>query len=146
NEQAIVVTDPPTKNDQNPSLVNLDSLLKICTAVEYREMEGKIKYYKLKFDNTPFFEYNAIDIYINSETNFLSKIILYFRAEVDLDEDDKTTTKDRPRIEISYSGISLDPVFSAGQFSESKYIRISSKKIICAPSYNSFRLVNNKIQ
>lgn len=146
NEQTIVVTDAPSKAARNPSLVDLDSLLKVCSSMDSKDAGGGIRYYKLRFDGRAFFEYNAIDVYVNSTTHFLERIILYYRAEMDLDESDSNLAKDRPRLEIRYTDISTSPVFSAEQFSEKKFIRAAGKKITCAAAYNGYRLINHKLQ
>jgi hypothetical protein len=145
NEQTIVVADPPERKKRDPNVPELDSLLAVCSAIEYTESEG-VKVYKLKFDKLAFFEYNSIDVYIDSKTNFLSRMNLYFRVEMDLNEDDRSSVKDRPRLEIVYSNIDTNPVFASGQFSESGMISIAGKKITARPAYSNYRLINNKIR
>jgi hypothetical protein len=143
NEQTIVVTDPPDKNHTDPSLVNLDSILKLCSSVEYKEL-GELNYYRLRFDGVTFFEYNAIEVYIDRKTNFLSRLTLYFRMEVDLDEEGDACSKDKPRLEIVYSNINTAPQFAARQFSETKFIGIKGKTITASPAYSNYHLINNK--
>lgn len=145
NEQTIVVTDPPSRNVKDPSLVDLDTLLNTCTSIEYKEL-GELKYYKLRFDQVPAFEYNAIEVYIDSKTNFLSRLTLFFRMEMDMDDGDDKYTKEKPRLEIVYTNVNTRPVFAQDQFSETKYISIQGKAIKAAAAYSQFRLINNKIR
>lgn len=145
NEKTMVVADPASKKATMPGEVDLDTLLKICSSIECIDYEGNTKFYKLHFDKSSFFQYNAIDIYFDKQTNLLSKLVLYFRVETDLDETDNVHVKDRPRLEITYSSIDTAPVFEAGQFSESRYIRMSGKKITCTSSYASYHLINHKL-
>jgi hypothetical protein len=143
--QAIIVSDPLPKSRNNPQPVNLDSLLQQCSAIDFHADAGK-KYYKLHFDKAPFMEYAAVEIYINSSSNFIEKLVLYFRESVDLNEEDDVVKKSRPRLEIAYSNISTTPVFSAQQFSESQFISGAGKRMSCTPAYSAFRLINNKLQ
>lgn len=143
NEQTIVVTDPPDKNYADPSLVDLDSLLKLCSSIEYKEL-GELNYYRLRFDGVTFFEYNVMEVYIDRKTNFLSRLTLYFRMEVDLDEEGDACTKDKPRLEIVYTNINTAPQFAARQFSETKFIGIKGKSVSAAPAYSRYRLINNR--
>jgi len=146
NEQTIVATDPPDNSMMNPSLVNIDSALRVCNSVTADPSGDQLMLYKLRFDNLSFSDYNAIDVYVNKQTHFIDRLILYFRTEVDLDETDNSKLKDRPRLEISYTSISTSPVFKSGQFSETPYIRISAKKMTCTPAYATYRLINNKLK
>lgn len=144
NEQTIIVTDPPAKT-VIPGAVDFDALLKICSSIDYKELDGNIKYYKLRFDNAPFSLYNSIDIYFNGETFLLTKLLLYFREEIDLNADDKIQVKEKPRLEISYTSIDTSPVFDPGQFSEARYISIAGKKITCTQAYSAYHLINHKL-
>lgn len=145
-EKAIVVTDPPRRKKGGPEPVDIDSLLRICSSIEIRDAGTDLKLYKLKFDKLAFFEYSAIDIYINPKTHFLDRFILYYRAEMDLDETDSDVKKERPRLEIRYTDITLAPVFAADQFSEKRFVRTSGKNITCATAYSGYRLINNKLK
>ena len=146
NERTIVVTDAATKSDRNPSQVNLDTLLGICSSIEYKDLPGGLKYYKLNFDQVPVFEYNAIEVYIDGKTNFLSRLTMFFRMEMDMDDGDDVYTKQKPRLEIVYTDVSTNPVFAADQFSEVKYINMQGKMITAASAYSKFQLINNKIR
>ncbi len=144
-EQTIVVTDPPAKKTEIPGAVDFDSLLKKCSSIEYLELEGNGKCYKLRFDNTSFFQYNEIDVFFDGQTFLLNKLNLYFREEVDLNPDDANHLKDHPRLEISYSSIDTAPVFAPGQFSETRYINMAGKNITCTSAYTTYRLINHKL-
>lgn len=146
NEQTIVLTDAPTKNDRNPSLVNLDSLLSMCSSIESKDAGGNLQLYRLRFDRLSFIEYTSIDVYIDRRTHFLDRLVLFFRMEMDLDENDDVYVKDRPRLDIHYSNISTAPVFSADQFSEKKFIQGTGKKFTCTASYATYRLINNQLK
>ena len=144
NEQTIIVTDPPSKT-VIPGAVDFDTLLKICSSITYKELDGNIKLYKLRFDNVVSSQYNAIDIYFNGETFLLTRLSLYFREEADLNENDNIHVKEKPRLEISYTSIETSPVFEPGQFSEARYINVTGKKITCASAYKAFHLINHKL-
>ena len=146
NEKVIVVANPPSRKKQSPSLIDVDTMLSQCSGIEYKELEGGLKYYKLRFDGIPFSEYNAVEIYIDGKTNFISRLMLYYRVEIDLDEEGPACSKDRPRLEIVYTNVDTRPVFPQDQFSESKMIRASGKTYIAAPAYSKYRVINNKIR
>jgi hypothetical protein len=145
NEKTMIVSDPASKRKDTPGEVDLDTLLKICSSITYSELEDGIKFYKLRFDNAVFSQYNAIDIYFDGKTFLLTRLVLYFREELDLNESDNVHIKDHPRLEISYSSIDTSPEFDAAQFSEARYINVAGKKITCTSSYASYRLINHKI-
>jgi hypothetical protein len=144
NEELMVVADPPKKTSI-PGVIAFDTLLKICSSIQYAELDGNIKYYRLRFDNVVFSQYNEIDIYFDGGTFLLTKLNLYFREEVDANPDDKINLKEKPRLEITYSAIDTSPVFEVGQFSETHYIRIAGKKISCSSGYTKYQLINNKL-
>jgi hypothetical protein len=144
NEQTIVVADPSTHKSGEPNLVELDTLLSTCSSIEFKELEG-VKYYKLKFDGVLFSEYNAIEVFIDSKTNFLGRITMFFRIELDLDEENDRYINEKPRLEIIYTGVTTNPVFTPDQFSETKFVGIRGKIVTAAAAYAKYRVVNNRI-
>lgn len=146
NERTIVVADAPAQSQQGPSLVNLDTLLGTCTSIEYKVLPEGMKYYKLHFGRVPVFEYNAIEVYIDPKTNFLSRITMFFRMEIDLDDRDDVYTKEKPRLEIVYTNVNTHPVFAQDQFSEAKFISMRGRLVTAAAAYTSYRVINNKIR
>lgn len=145
NEQVIVVADPAGKRNGSPSMVDMDTLLGSCSSVEYKLLAGDLKFYKMKFDGVLFSEYDAIEVYIDPKSNFISRLMLYYRVELDLDEEGSACAKDKPRMEIVYSNIDTNPVFNTDQFSETRMLRPNGKSFSPAPAYSKFRIVNNRI-
>lgn len=144
NEQTIVVSDP-MKDNFDPKMIELDTMLKLCSSIEYKELDG-IRYYKLRFDKLLISEYNAIEVYIDSKTNLLSRLTLFFRIEMDLDEEGSEYSTDKPRLEIVYTNVNTNPVFNKDQFSETKYVAMQGGNVSAAPAYSKFKVINNKIK
>gem|GEM_PF-3338729 len=143
NEETIVVNNTP-KQPSNKTVLNqlhLDSTLKICSSVTMSDL-GRQRVYKLRFDRSSYFPYNAIDVHVNSKTFFIDKLTFYFREELDLDESDEQEAKDKPRLEIAYTNLDTDPGFSESQFSEKIFISVSGKKVTLSNAYRTYRLIN----
>lgn len=142
-EQKSLILSNPQQTAKNPSPVMLDSMLKLCSRVEFTDAGEGRKLYRLHFANTPYFEYERIDIQIGSQW-LLEKIVFYYRNAVVLDETDKSLQKEKPRLEITYSDINTKPVIAADQFSEKKYVVANGKSFTATPAYSSYRFLNLK--
>lgn len=143
NEKVIIVSNP-AESEKAPSLPMIDSMLVRCSSKEVVDLDNGTKRYILHFEKTVFSEFDRIDIEINA-AHFVSKLVLFYREAVNLDESNTELKKEKPRLEISYSSINTQPVISQEQFSEKHYINVNGKQIVLNSSFSNYRLLNHKI-
>jgi hypothetical protein len=142
NEKTIIVSSPVTA-EKAPSLPLIDSMLARCSSSEVKLMENGDKNYILHFEKSAFSEFDRIEIEINAD-HFVSRLRLFYRQAITLDETNSSLKKDKPRLEISYSSITTNPVIAADQFSEKSYISANGNKIALTASFATYRLLNYK--
>jgi hypothetical protein len=142
NEKTIIVSDPHA-SEKSPSVPQIDSMLAKCSSSELKTEANGYKNCILHFEKNPFSEFDRIEIEINTD-HFVSKLVMFYREAVTLDETNPSLKKEKPRLEISYSSITAHPVFAEDQFSEKKYISADGKKIALTPSFATYRLLNYK--
>lgn len=142
-EKSLILSNP-TPSNSNPSPVALDSILKICSNIKVVDLgEGK-RIYQLSFSTLEFFDYERIDIQLGSN-QLIEKFVLYFRHAVVLDESDQRLKKEKPRLEITYSAITLNPEVDANLFSEKKYVVALGKNgFQPTPAYTTYQFYNLK--
>ncbi|MCU0436197.1 MAG: hypothetical protein MUC87_22260 [Bacteroidia bacterium] len=142
-EQKSLILTNPQDAGKSPSPVMLDSMLTLCSKIEFTDLGEGRKLYKLHFATVENFEYDRIDIEIGNNW-LLSKLVFFYRKAVILDETNKSLQKEKPRLEITYSSINTQPAISAELFSEKKYIIQSGKSYKAAPAYADYRFLNLK--
>jgi hypothetical protein len=142
NDKTIIVSDPSEKG-KNPSTIEIDSMLARCSSSELRNEENGSRRCILFFDKSPFSEFDRIEILIGSN-NFVTKIILFYREAVKLDETIPGMKKEKPRLEISYSDIDTSPSFPENKFSEKPFVQLKGKEYSPSPAYSAYRILNHK--
>jgi hypothetical protein len=142
NDKMIVVSNP-VKIGKAPSLVETDSLLKRCTSTEVKKTTEGNTLCVLHFENAPFSEFDRIEMEVG-KNSFITRMTLYYREAVNLNESDPQLKKEKPKLVISYSNINTYPVIKAGQFSERTFIIDNGDKITGAPAYSTYRILNHK--
>lgn len=141
-EKTIIVSDADKKM-ASPGNEMLDSLVSRCSKIEFTDLGDGRKLYRLRFEKTAFFEYDMIELQIGS-TFFVEKLVLYYREAVVLDDTNGSMKKEKPKLEISYSEINTQPVITADQFSETKYVRRSGKTFLPAAAFANWKILNYK--
>jgi hypothetical protein len=140
--KTIIVTNPLDQG-RAPSLPQLDTVLKRCSSTEIQSLEQGKKRYVLNFEKMAFSEFDRMEIEIDA-SHFVTKLVLFYRDAVSLDETNTVLKKEKPRLEISYSSINTHPVISEQQFSEKKYFTASKKQLILTSTYSAYQLLNYK--
>lgn len=119
---------PATTAPLVTAMVSLDSLMKLCSKIEY-VTSGNLKGYKLAFEQM---EAEQLTIYFDPKTFFIKRI------EIDYIGWDGS----QPYVEISYSEINTNPGFPKGIFSTDKYVINSNGKLTLTDKYSSYKLLN----
>ncbi len=128
------------EKNSNPFKMNLDSLLKICEKVEFKNENENQNSYELVFPNS---EYNKVKVVYNKKTFFIEKLIMYYDEKRKLDEN-KKEEKEAPRMEILCSEINTNPSFSDTDFTSDKYIeKTVNGKWIAKALYSSYEVHAN---
>lgn len=145
NDKVMLVADPP-QTQKSPTPLDIDSMLATCGETKYSETKAGQKVYSMSFDKRKYLEYSKVDIYINSQTWLIDKIVLYYREQVSLDPDNDNALKEAPRVEITYSSVITNPAFDKEQFSENKFIASAGGKLKATGAYAGFEVINQKIK
>jgi hypothetical protein len=143
NSKKLVVLDP-VKTTSSATPVNVDSVLSICSSVKFFEAPTGNKIYKLSFDKQTSMPYAEIDFSIDKQSFLINKIVMYYRNEVNFNYQDSEAPKKKPRLEIIYKNINTHAVFAQDQFSEKKYITVTSAAIKPIGKYSAYELINQK--
>jgi len=144
-DKLIVVADNKEK-EMNPLNHNIDSLLLFCTDVNYKSINTAERIYTLDFSENDFSEYEKIDLVVDVKNYRYSKIILYYRAAMNLTNDYQGEEKP-PRLEISYKNYRT-AVLSKPLLEQSNYILVSSGKLMPANRFKKYQILDqrNKIR
>jgi hypothetical protein len=75
-----------------------------------------------------------VQIEINKSTNFITKMVNFYKQAVRLNQDNMSIPEETPRMEISFQ-VDTNPSFTATDFSESKFIKLVNGKVILSESF-----------
>ncbi len=115
--------------------VNLDSALSLCSKITSRNEQGKQVYSMFFSDEIPI--YTQIDVSIDSKTNFIQKISIFFKGE---------SERETPRLDVELSAYNTNPQISKDFFSEKKYVSIDSGgNVTLNINYRLFKLLSPKV-
>jgi hypothetical protein len=70
---------------------------------------------------------DRIQIEVDKTTKFIIKLTNFYRQEVRLDQNNPQAPLGKPRLEITFQ-VNTNPVFTTGEFSESKFIKLTNGK------------------
>lgn len=143
NDEKIIIVGDPVKTGKAPSVVETDTLLKQCSSTEVRKTTEGSTVCVLHFEQVPFSEFDRIEIE-TSKNGFVTKMVLYYREAISLDETNPQLKKEKPRLVITYSNINTNPTIKPDQFSEKPYISDNGKQITGTPAYSTYRILNHK--
>lgn len=139
--KAIVVSKPKISFDITMALP-IDSMLKMCSSVNFKELSKKENSYQLNFNKNAD-NYKSITVTYNADTYFLNNIIISFRDPVLTDVNNEESVKKIPKLIIRYSNINTNPNFSTVSFSEQQYFEVKGNKIIGKAQYKAYTFINN---
>jgi hypothetical protein len=129
----MLISNLPSLADKpvHPENINLDSLLKHCKSVDYKN-EGQLSSYSFHFG---FSTIDIIKVYFDKKNYLISKLIFYYSKPA------AEGTLEKPRIEIQYSN------FQKRKSSEPKYkldyyVMLKKSKYAATPRFKSYKLIN----
>jgi len=122
--------------------MDMAKLLKNYEKIEFvkkdENTKGYIVYTKMENNRLDKFEF-----YFDVRTYLLEKLVLYYGRSIDLSTDGSGDEK-KPRLEIIYSNVKVNPLFTDKEFAISTYVTIGKKPSV-TPKYKNYQLVQSKI-
>lgn len=146
-EEKILVVSNAAKKDASMSL-SPDSLLQYCSSINRTETTPGYVKYELVFSKTSNVEFDKIDVVIEKKSATLSKIAMYYRAQIIPSENEADKTEYlQPKFEVLYSGYSNNVSLDPSLFTEEHYVKlISAKTYKGVGKYISYKIYNQKIK
>lgn len=108
-------------------------------AVKIGEGNG-IRTWRINYEG--YTEFEKMDVTVDTKTFLIKNISLYYRLKMGEYLNSEDAEDDYcPKLGIRYSQAVLNPVFSAEEFSEKKYIQVTEKGILPAEAYKNYELI-----
>ncbi|MBL4756016.1 MAG: hypothetical protein JKY52_20785 [Flavobacteriales bacterium] len=150
NEKYRIVTDEAAKllvvSEVLPTIamvtpVKIDSALRQCSAISYRESANGQKIYTLNFDKGVF-DFQSLEIFINPKSYLLDQINIYFGDAINIDPNDLSSAKQIPMVQIVYSNVNQRPKFRSALFSEHRYVKDKNGAYVASANYPDYEVIN----
>lgn len=142
NENKVIVVSKPKISFDMTMISSIDSMLKVCSSVDFKELSKKEHSYQLNFNKNSD-NYKSISVIYNADTYFLNNITISFREPVLTDVNNEASVKKIPKLKIQYSNINTKPNLSSISFSEQKYFEVKDQKIFGKGQYKEYTFINN---
>ncbi len=144
NDKIMLVTGPVS--ERVPISTDLETLLKFCKEINIREVQGDERIYDLGFDEESEGEFKKIQVVLNTKTNYLTKLVLYYN-KIDKMQDNGEATTIYPKVEIVYWNYNKVVVNESKVLSQSTYIQpMGSNKFKCSSAFSNYQMYNQKIK
>ena len=152
NKEVIMVKDDSTKtilikkpspDDSKQPTIDMEKLLQVCETIETLPNEGTLSGYKLSFSKK-MQEMKAIEIYFDSKSYFVQKVIIFYNTELDVKRVSTSRKNEtfKPRLEVRYVNINANPDPSVLSFPVDKYIKKEHSKWILQPILKGYHLID----
>lgn len=138
----VALISAPQGLPKTPSVVDLKNTLKSCSSIN-KNIEGANIKYTLGFTGQNY-ECDKLDVYIDKNTHFLSKIVFYFRPDLVNKFNKDAKEPPREKMEIAFSSVKLSANIDNAVFSETKYLKVVNGTYQCNNQYKGYRLIDKK--
>ncbi len=119
------------------ALINIDTLLRIMPNMKYVETDSRHNAIRIDYDNDEL-DITSTELYFSKETGLIDRIIVQYRTVTD------GNRKLSPRMVVNYSNMNTAPVFTADEFSASRYVQLNAKGIYMpASAYKAYSFINH---
>ena len=139
----IVVGNPVKFNPAKITLLNLDSALSKCSAVNYITGNSEQGGYSMVFKSNIVSEFDKVELYFNKKTYIVEKITFFYRQKIRLATEENAVA-DRPKLEISFSKFNFTKNEDVAFFSEKKFIEKSKGSFVASSSYSDYKVIDQK--
>jgi hypothetical protein len=144
-DNSLIMIDTPLRDKKKSSLVELDTMVSHYSRMIMTQISDKSRILTLVINSDEMeSEYEKIDVYYNTDNYLINKFIMYFSGEMSLDEEEELP-EEKPRLEMQFNNINLNPTFALNEFSESEYFTLQGNKFIGLGKYKSFEIIDNRL-
>lgn len=140
-DKRIVIGDNDAQQT-NPFTENMDSLLLMCTSVDIKNVNATEKKYIMDFSENEYSEFDRIEFYIDIKNYRFNRIVLCFRAAMNLSNDYQGQEK-KPRLEIGYKNYKT-AVLNKNLLEKNNYIQEVNEKIVAVEKYKKYKIVDQR--
>lgn len=119
-DRFIVITDT-RKMELSPLQTNMDTLLKLCSQIQVKDIGTSERHYTLSFEEDKG-EFSKIELSIDLGNYSIRKMVLYYNEEMPLTENDYYAKDKKPRLEINYKAFVVVKAVNETLFLESTYV------------------------
>ena len=142
-QKRIVVSNPSKFNPATITMLNLDSALAICSAVNYVTDPSGLGGYQMTFKPNAISAFDKIEIYYNKKTFIVEKLFFYYREKMKLAKE-ANVVSEKPRLEITFSKFDFKKIEDEHVFSEKRFIEKRSGKYAAAEAYKGYQVIDQK--
>ena len=146
NEDKLIVVGNPVKfNAKKITLLDLDTALTKCSSVSFIDAGSTLSCYKMSFRQDIVSEFDAIDLYFNKKSFLVEKMVFYYREKIRINEEDETSPKEKPKLEVVFSKMKFDKISDETFYSETRFVEKRKGKYFPVSAYSEYELIDQKI-
>ncbi|HXC03848.1 MAG TPA: hypothetical protein VNZ86_03800 [Bacteroidia bacterium] len=135
-KKLILVANPDASLQRQPSTELKDSMITKSIAVKKMELPKELSYEIDFAENFPV-AYCRISTW---ESGYLKDVILAYTRKVKSVQNKEV----QPKVKISFSDWKANKIFSADEFSESRYVKKAGKAYELTPAYKNYKLLDQR--
>jgi hypothetical protein len=140
NEEKLLVVQPNQDIEAQSGYIMDMELEKILAQAKDIRLEDKGTYWFISIASAVD-EITQINIAVEKNIYFISKVIIYYRNPIKIDEEDNDGLDEIPRLEITYK-VDFKPKFSKNDFSENKYIKSRGNKKQPSDDFKDYQFID----
>ena len=124
-----------------PGDLPIDSLLQLCSSVKFIGEKDAERTYQLVFD-MEFFEYQKVQVSINTQTWDVKSMILFYNTPLPIYEGNQVVDYTLPRLEIGYEPVAPAPNHTRLLEIEN-YLTVKGNGHTLTPAYRNYELIDH---
>jgi hypothetical protein len=146
NEEKFIAIGNPVKYTAGKiATTEMDTVLDHYASVTYIDNQGVQKGYSFKIKPKVPSEYERIDVFFNSKTWMVERMVYYYRDKQQLIKTNQDAAEEKPRLEVIFSNIKFEAGSDSKFYSESRFVHKKDGKYFPAGAYAGYKIINQKI-
>ena len=140
-EKNIIISEIYTKKPrgkQEMHLVQLDTLLKLCTEVNSTPIDDQQFLHSMKLKSN---EFSQVDITYDRQQYLINKIVIYYKGEKKVFGEEDTPIS-QPRVEIIYTDFDGKPDFPKDAFTYQPFLTQKAGQLSCNADYKNYEFID----
>jgi len=139
--KSIIISDPSPERNKLTGLKKSKKPEENYKEIEPLVFDNGLKGYRVNLEEVEQEQYNKMQIEFNPKTWMLTRLVLYYKDDIDVDNTENPT---KPRMEIMYSD--PQPVTSdiSGLFKLENYILQNKNGLIATKAYQGYEVIDNR--